>query len=691
MRDRRQLRIIQLLFIASSIWCKAEARIVINEVMYHPPADRDELQYIELLNTGKQSVDLTGWSFDKGVSFNFPRGSALASGAYAIICRDAKAFAAYYTNRVNRLGQFSGKLSRSGERLELLNARAAVEDSVKFADHAPWPTAPDGHGSSLERICPDGESSDPANWMGSTLPKKRVPAGTPGGPNDTFSAIPPPQVSDVEFGACVPFEPLKITATVSDPESVTKVALLYRVVTTQGAELELPMERQSGTAQTGSYAALIPAQTNGTLVRFRIRAFNQKGGERIAPPATELRPTYSAFFQLNTNSSAIPFGFVLRTGLTERSPGFRRAFDPITNAEPTLGTAAFVYMPPHSSEVLLFDHVRNPPRSGGFKIHFQKDRSLHGMSVANIIFEGSPRYALAEPLAYELYRIADVPAERTEHIRIWNNGRLVGYHLLIEQPNEQFLHRAGRKENGHLYKLLWYGRNIIEQHEKKTHIREGHKDLLDLVTALDKSTGNNQWQVIQKSFNVDEVASYFAASLCVENWDGFHNNYFTYHDTQGSGKWEIIPWDLDKTWGDYDGSPRNYDWCEMPLTFGMAGDVSPPADPRSRHNHEGQFGGVNWWRAGGYFSQPLLANPQFRNIFLKRLRSICETKFTPERFNPLIDELSRKLEPEVSIRAAARGQPAEPALAQFHSNIQSFRYQVEHRRKFILEQLQKEH
>ena len=31
MRDRRQARIILLLFVASSIWCQANARIVINE------------------------------------------------------------------------------------------------------------------------------------------------------------------------------------------------------------------------------------------------------------------------------------------------------------------------------------------------------------------------------------------------------------------------------------------------------------------------------------------------------------------------------------------------------------------------------------------------------------------------------------------------------------------------------------
>src|SRR6185436_413473 len=35
------------------------SRVVINEIMYHPPEDRDDLQYIELFNPGGAPVDLS--------------------------------------------------------------------------------------------------------------------------------------------------------------------------------------------------------------------------------------------------------------------------------------------------------------------------------------------------------------------------------------------------------------------------------------------------------------------------------------------------------------------------------------------------------------------------------------------------------------------------------------------------------
>jgi hypothetical protein len=120
--------------------------------------------------------------------------------------------------------------------------------------------------------------------------------------------------------------------------------------------------------------------------------------------------------------------------------------------------------------------------------------------------------------------------------------------------------------------------------------------------------------------------------MCIQNWDGFFNNYFAYHDTGGTGRWEIYPWDEDKTWGDYDGAPAKYDWYEMPLTFGMNG-VQPPKAVRGFGFGFGR-GFTLWWREPGYFSGPLLANPQFRQRFLARLREVCATLFTEEKFFP---------------------------------------------------------
>jgi hypothetical protein len=143
----------------------------------------------------------------------------------------------------------------------------------------------------------------------------------------------------------------------------------------------------------------------------------------------------------------------------------------------------------------------------------------------------------------------------------------------------------------------------------------------------------------------------------------------------------MYPWDEDKTWGDYDGASRNYDWYEMPLTYGM--------DEGRGHQNRGFFGG-GWWRPPGYFSGPLLANLQFRKVFLTRLSDICNSGFTEEKMLPLINALEKRLEPEIPIRARLTGQSPRQALDRFYSDIQSLRNQVKYRRQFILEEIPKD-
>ena len=54
--------------------------------------------------------------------------------------------------------------------------------------------------------------------------------------------------------------------------------------------------------------------------------------------------------------------------------------------------------------------------------------------------------------------------------------------------NKAFLARNGRDDSGHLYKLIWYGHGIIGQHERKTHIQDGHDDLLAVIEGLNATT-----------------------------------------------------------------------------------------------------------------------------------------------------------------------------------------------------------
>jgi spore coat protein H len=664
----------------------AETDIIINEIMYHPPLQLDDLQYVELFNRGETTVDLSKWSFTKGIQFEFPPKTELAAGSYLVICRNSRTFTSNYGTDVPVLGNFSGRLSHHGEKLELSNAAGTVIDTVKYSDHAPWPIGPDGHSSSLERICPFGSSKDPGNWAGSVLPPVERPAGSPGRKNDNFSSKPVPFIESVSFKPPAPETKTTVTAEVKDAEQVKSVTLLWRVAKTgsQTPEMAVPMERIGGDEKTGTYQALIAGQPAGALVRFRVKAENDAGAARFNPSPNEPQPTYSYSTMVNTNSARIAFAYVLNVSRPQR-----QARVEVWNGDryqvlssPTRGNGAFIYVPPDGGEVQTFDYVSIRPRKGGFKVKFGKDH-FKDMSGINVIFEGPPRWVLSEPMAYELYHLAGNPACQAEHVRLWMDGNLRGYQLLIEQPNKGFLSRNKRDNSGYLYKVTYMAQGLRGQHIKKTRRATGYDDLVALYDGLTRTSGAEQWNFIQKNFNVDEFINYYAVNMCIQNWDGFFNNYYLYHDSGTTGKWEMYPWDEDKTWGEYDGCSPAYDWYEMPLTFGMGDRESLGF---------GGFGGfgMGWMRPPGWFSGPLLANREFRRAFLARLKEICTTIFTEEKMVPLIDAMEKRLASEVPIRAELFGASKQAALRQFHDEIQSLRNQVKHRRQFILQQIPKD-
>ena len=664
-----------------------DAGVVINEIMYHPPSEKFNLQYIELFNRGTADVDLSKWAFSKGVQFRFPDGTRLAAGNYLVICRDLNAFKAQYGAQVPALGNFTGKLSHKAERLELVNAQGQRIDTVRYSEAVGWPTGANGYSSSLERINPFADSESPANWSASNWPARKKPAGTPGTKNDSYKPDLPPLISGVENTPKVPApeQEVKVRAKVSSPAGVKAVELLYRVASTgqESEEKSVAMTRVSGDEKAGEYEAMIQGQPVWQLVRYRVKATGPTGTERLMPAPNDALPSYTFIALTNAPKLTVPTAYVINVSRPEQGP----PHNTITPKRPraTLRpNGAFIYFPVGGKAPEVFDYVRVMTRSGGYKVHFQKDQLFQNMEGINLIVEGPLRWILAEPLAYELYRMAGVPAPATDHVRLSMDGHPMGVHLLIEQPGKTFLSRNGRDDTGNLYKLYWFGQTVSEQHQKRTNLHAGHADLVELLEGLRRKSGAEQWEYIEKNFNVDEFVNYYAVNMCIQNWDGFFNNHYLYHDTGKTGKWEIYPWDEDKTWGDYDGASSEFDWYEMPLNYGATGAKSPRDYDRWG---QGMFGGVSWWRPPGHFSGPLLANPEFRKRFLARVQEISTQYFTTEKFFPIIDSLEKRLEPEIQFRAKTLSENPKELQQEFVDDMESFREQVQNRRKFILKEL----
>ena len=148
-------------------WGLLQAEVVINEIHHNsrPNDARDE--FVELLNTGNEAVDASGWFFNDGIDFVFPQGTSIPAGGFLLVAQDPAALQARYG--VTALGPYRGRLSGDGERIAIRRADGVLVDEVDYQNHFPWPTAAGGAGSSMELINPALDNDLGASWRSSRV------------------------------------------------------------------------------------------------------------------------------------------------------------------------------------------------------------------------------------------------------------------------------------------------------------------------------------------------------------------------------------------------------------------------------------------------------------------------------------------------------------------------------------------
>ncbi|MCB1098752.1 MAG: lamin tail domain-containing protein [Verrucomicrobiae bacterium] len=153
--------------------CKVELDNIVSPASPGRPFSESDEQWVELYNKGAEAIDLTAWSLEDGINFDFPEGTTMAPGSYLVIAKDLTATKAKYP-AATIIGEFGGTLSRSGDRLVLSDASGNPADVVEYFDGGSWPILADGGGSSLELRDPNADNSKPGAWAASDESGKSV-------------------------------------------------------------------------------------------------------------------------------------------------------------------------------------------------------------------------------------------------------------------------------------------------------------------------------------------------------------------------------------------------------------------------------------------------------------------------------------------------------------------------------------
>jgi len=143
----------------------------ITEIMYNPaepnpgdPNDNDEFEFIELKNTGPNTLDLTHVSFLDGITFDFNESNvtSLEPGDYTLVVRNKVAFESRYGTGLSDIiaGEYINNLQNSlnndGEKIRLADYLNGTIAEFDYEDD--WYPITDGDGFSLTMIEPDDDS-----------------------------------------------------------------------------------------------------------------------------------------------------------------------------------------------------------------------------------------------------------------------------------------------------------------------------------------------------------------------------------------------------------------------------------------------------------------------------------------------------------------------------------------------------
>ena len=141
------------------------------ELNYNPAESGDETEYIELINTGDEPIELAGVSITEFSSAGYTfTGGSLAAGARMVVVKDQAAFAAAYPGVTTVApGVFSGSLANEGELVSLRGPLGELLQSFTYGDKnvSGWPVEADGDGRSLEYVGPfDQDAENPGSITG---------------------------------------------------------------------------------------------------------------------------------------------------------------------------------------------------------------------------------------------------------------------------------------------------------------------------------------------------------------------------------------------------------------------------------------------------------------------------------------------------------------------------------------------
>ena len=118
-----------VLCLSGALSARADSSVVFNEIMYHPATNEPAMEIVELYNQMAVDVDMSGWSLDGDIHYQFASNTVVHGGAFVVVAISPTNLAAG-TGLTNILGPFTNRLPNSGGKLLLRNNNGRLVNEV---------------------------------------------------------------------------------------------------------------------------------------------------------------------------------------------------------------------------------------------------------------------------------------------------------------------------------------------------------------------------------------------------------------------------------------------------------------------------------------------------------------------------------------------------------------------------------
>jgi len=309
-------------------------------------------------------------------------------------------------------------------------------------------------------------------------------------------------------------------------------------------------------------------------------------------------------------------------------------------------------------------HIREFKKKS-YHIGFYKPAIYQGAREIHLNAEYKDPSIIRNKLSLDFFSEIGCLSPTSKHVFLTLNGEAQGLYLELESVDQQFLMKRNLPLGAIFYAINGDGNfsllsgidkktkaSLTSGYERKYGSKLTESDLEEMIIKINTLSRADFNKGIIRILDVEKYLRWLAGVVLTQNYDGFVHNYALYRNG-ATGRFEIIPWDYDATWGrDVHGRLLGSDF--VPIT------------------------GFNTLTAR------ILDVDSFRRRYQQILREVLDSTFTLEQMNPKIEHLVNNLRPYI-----LKDPYKKHAINQFDQEPTVIAQFIEKRRRFIKEQMYK--